>query len=177
LRALPSLSPPRLRSLRLWGACGPPDHGVDDDGGSAPTSAKSTSGNGFQTDGASICGAEVHQAQGKYPLIYFVIDRSGSMAEIDPGSGATRLARVQEAARDMVDGLGSLVRVGAAVYPQVNTSDECQAGEQVFAPRSAGAAFADAINVTPWWHTDRRDARASRPVWRTRRVPRPSSSP
>ena len=97
--------------LLLWGACGPRDHGVDDDGGNAPTSSKSTTANGFETDGASICGAEVHQSQSKYPLIYFVIDRSGSMAEIDPASGKTRLARVQEAAEAMVDSLGSLVRV------------------------------------------------------------------
>lgn len=140
--------------LLLWGACGPRDHGVDDDGGSPPTSAKSTSGNGFETDGASICGAEVHQAQGKYPLIYFVIDRSGSMAEIDPGSGATRLERVQEAAGAMVDSLGSLVRVGAALYPTLSISDDCLAGEQVFAPEvGAGAAFADAINVSPFGGT------------------------
>jgi hypothetical protein len=140
--------------LLLWGACGPRDHGVDDDGGSAPTSAKSTSSNGFQTDGASICGAEVHQAQSKYPLIYFVIDRSGSMAEIDPASGATRLERVQEAAGDMVNSLGSLVRVGAAMYPESSISDDCATGEQVFEPQvGAGSAFADAIDKSPFGGT------------------------
>jgi hypothetical protein len=139
-----------VTALLLWGACGPRDHGVDDDGGSPPTSAKSTSANGFENDGASICGAEVHQAQSKYPLIYFVIDRSGSMADIDPDSGETRLARVQDAASDMVASLGSLVRVGAAMYPESSTTDDCATGEQVFEPQvGAGSEFADAIDKDP----------------------------
>lgn len=143
-----------VTALLLWGACGPRDHGVDDDGGSPPTSAKSTTTNGFQTDGASICGAEVHQAQTKYPLIYFVIDRSGSMAELDPDTGETRLSRVQEAASDMVTSLGSLVRVGAAMYPDTSVTEDCVTGEQVFEPQvGAGSAFADAIDLDPFGGT------------------------
>jgi hypothetical protein len=141
--------------LLLWGACGPRDHGVDDDGGgSTPTSAQSTTGSFGDGDGAFICGAEVHQSQSKYPLIYFVIDRSGSMSEIDADSGATRLERVQSAAADMVQSLGSLVRVGAAMYPASSISDECATGEQVFAPEvGAGSAFADAIDKGPYGGT------------------------
>jgi len=145
-----------VTALLLWGACGPRDHGVDDDGGgdNANPSGNASSGNGFQTDGASICGAEVHQAQSKYPLIYFVIDRSGSMAEIDPESGATRLERVQEAAVDMVDSLGSLVRVGAAMYPESSVSSDCEPGEQVFEPTvGAGSDFASAIGKAPFGGT------------------------
>ena len=141
--------------LLVWGACGPRDHGVDDDGGSPPTSAKSTTAvSGFESDGASICGAEVHQAQSKYPLIYFVIDRSGSMADLDPVSGETRLTRVRAAAADMVESLGSLVRVGAAMYPESSATDECATGEQVFEPQvGAGSDFADAIDKEPFGGT------------------------
>ncbi len=138
-----------------WAACSqgpPPPLGQDDGGGNAQSS-----GAQFQHDGASICGNEVHQAQSAYPLIYFVIDRSGSMSDPDPGSGQNKLERVQEAAGEMVDSLGTLVRVGAAMYPNPavdDNTDGCAPGVELFTPKvGAGSAFSQAINVDPFGGT------------------------
>jgi hypothetical protein len=64
------------------------------------------------------------------PNIYFVFDRSGSMS--DPaaaGSLVTRYAAVRTASIDMVKSLGTLINVGAAVFPQGD--GVCDAGSEV----------------------------------------------
>lgn len=134
----------------MWGACtkGGPNYGNGDGGGYWNGSGGNTS-SGFNTDGAAICGADVHQPIAAYPLVYFVIDRSGSMEEIEPGSDETRYVRVRDAAIDMVQTLGALVRVGAALFPDPDATkgDECDFGEEVYEAKvGAGSGFADAID-------------------------------
>lgn len=105
--------------------------------------------NGFVTDGAVICGADVHHPVTHPPLIYFVLDRSASM-EDDAGDGSTRWEHVRDAAESLVDDLGALVRVGAAVFPATSATDgnECQTGAQVYSPTASStvSGFDNAID-------------------------------
>ncbi len=103
-----------------------------------PTSGSGGSGGGlFGTGGeedctppAGDCGDEVRKVQFVAPNIYFVFDRSGSMKDAaSPGSPVSRYATVQSAAVAMVKSLGSLINIGAAVFPY--GSDPCGAGSEV----------------------------------------------
>lgn len=144
-------------ALMTWAACqGGPNYGNDSDNDgttSGDTDNGSSSSGSFVTDGAAICGADVHQPITHPPSIYFVIDRSGSMLDIDPESGDTRYERVTAAAVSMVEDIGGLVRTGAALFPSPEASDleECESGIEVFKPKvGAGPnSFADAIDVEP----------------------------
>lgn len=146
-------------AIATWAACGRERPRVDpgDSSQGGGKNAGGSSQSGFVTDGAAICGADVHTPIGKPPLIYFVIDRSGSMAELDTDSGDTRYERVVDAAVQVVADLGSLVRTGAALFPdpEVVDSDECAVGAEVYAPKvSAGkTAFRDAIDGEPFGGT------------------------
>lgn len=74
------------------------------------------------------CGHDVNQIEFDAPNIYFVFDRSGSMAESTPPSLVTRYSVVHSAAVDMVRQLGALINVGAALFPR---GDVCGAGGEV----------------------------------------------
>ncbi len=133
-----------------WAACGMHDRptlGGGSQGGEG--SQGGSTANGFVTDGAVICGADVHHPVTHPPLVYFVLDRSGSM-EDDAGDGSTRWAHVRDAAVTIVDDLGALVRVGAAVFPAAGAGDgeECQTGAQVYSPTadSSPSGFENAID-------------------------------
>lgn len=131
-----------------WGACSGSRYDFEDTGGHS-SQGGSTSTTGFVTDGAAICGAEVHHPIQKRPLIYMVIDRSGSMSSVDPASNESRWKRVAEAAVDMVDALKNLVRVGVTLYPEDGPTG-CEAGVQVYKPQAPTTqGFANAINVIP----------------------------
>jgi hypothetical protein len=76
------------------------------------------------------CGHEVRKIQFDGPNLYFVFDRSGSMADAaTPGGVISRYSAVRSAAIEMVEKLGALINVGAAVFP--GTSDSCAAGQEV----------------------------------------------
>lgn len=97
------------------------------------------------------------------PNLYFVLDRSGSMAESMPGVQSNKYAAVRQAVVALVKKLGSHVNVGAAVFPAAGRL--CQPGEEVFATTRgddlAGSdvdgpvttAFAEAINVVTLGYT------------------------
>ncbi|NUP08657.1 MAG: VWA domain-containing protein [Polyangiaceae bacterium] len=143
-----------------WAACGLRERPhVDGSGGGSDTGGGATENttSGFVSDGASICGSDVHHPVTHPPLVYFVIDRSGSMSELDVDSGDSRYSRVVEAAVTMVDELGALVRAGAAVFPHpdADLEDECPAGVEVYAPKiGAGPnSFENAIDTEPFGGT------------------------
>lgn len=97
------------------------------------------------------------------PNLYFVLDRSGSMAEAMPGGKGNKYAAVREATVSLVRKLGSHVNVGAAVFPA--SGRLCQPGEQVLSTRRGDEplglegdgpvtkAFAEAINVVTLGYT------------------------
>jgi hypothetical protein len=114
-------------------------------GGIALTGA-GASGGGFQpsTGGGPCvidgdCGNDVHAISFDVPNIYFVFDRSGSMAEAAAeSSGDTRYQVVRGAAIDLVRSLGPLINVGAALFPHGDIAgDPCRDGGEVM-PVQAG---------------------------------------
>jgi hypothetical protein len=107
-----------------------------------------------------LCGNEVHMLSFDVPNVYFILDRSGSMAEPVEEGGDSRYKLVRGAMLGMVQSLGSLINVGAALFPNGKSdTDACKAGAQVFAVKpgdpitgSEGAttsALRQATNVTP----------------------------
>lgn len=107
------------------------------------------------SDGATFCGNEFHKVVVKSPLLYFVMDASGSMQELAVGK-KSRYRVLHDAAEELVESLGPLVRVGAAVFPFEATSDDpCAVGKEVLAPtqgdKSGDVAklFGAKTNVAP----------------------------
>ncbi len=138
--------------LACSGSREPPDANTTSDGDGDGTAVSSSTG--FVSDGASICGNEEHTPLATYPLLYFVFDRSGSMADLE--GGETRYSLVRAAALDMTDSLGALVRVGAAVFPtdDPNGVDACIPGQEVYSPKvDPGPVFASSIDVQPFGGT------------------------
>ena len=104
-------------------------------------------------DGTNFCGNEIHQVLGKPPLLYFVMDASGSMSEPAVGQ-KTRYDVLRESSIDLVKNLGASIRVGAAVFPrQATANDACVVGAEVMAAKKGGGstttAFSKAIDVVP----------------------------
>ncbi len=110
-------------------------------------------------DSSDNCGNQVHGiAIRDAPTVYFILDGSGSMATPDGPSGSTRYKAVRGAAIDLVRKLGTLVNVGAAIFP---AGGDCGTGQQVLAPQPGSApsgdgsdgptteAFKDATNHGP----------------------------
>jgi hypothetical protein len=64
----------------------------------------------------------------KRRLLYFVLDRSGSMAT-EAANGDNRYDVMRAATADLIGSLGALVRVGAALFPR--EIDSCLAGDEV----------------------------------------------
>lgn len=132
----------------LYGACSKRERPGGMRSQSDTVSASTSSG--FVSDGANICGNEFHDAQTTYPLIYFVLDRSGSMLEVD--DGVTRYEKVRTATLDMVNSLGALVRVGLTLFPSpdAGAGSECLAGEEVFPPTvHPGSNFDNVLDLAP----------------------------
>ncbi|MFO0613073.1 MAG: vWA domain-containing protein [Polyangiaceae bacterium] len=129
----------------------------------ASTSSSSASSGGFNLDGgddgANFCGNEFHKVVVKTPLLYFVMDASGSMKELAEGNH-TRYALLHDAAQDLVASLGPLIRVGAAVFPHGASQDNaCVEGKEVLPPTAGdksgtlAKAFGTATSVTPFGGT------------------------
>jgi hypothetical protein len=77
-------------------------------------------------DSSDNCGNQVHPIAIKdAPNLVFVLDSSGSMATPDGPGGQTRFTAVHKATVDLVRNLGTLVNVGAAVFP---LGGECGTG-------------------------------------------------
>ncbi|MBK8937727.1 MAG: VWA domain-containing protein [Polyangiaceae bacterium] len=148
-----------LAAAVTWGACGsrrpsPADDGPNGGSGSGNGGSSST---GFVSDGAAICGNDVHQPVTHPPLVYFVLDRSGSMEELATPGGASRWTHVVDAAVSMVDQLGALVRTGPRCSPHPNAEEgqECIGGTEVYSPKigASPSAFRDAIDIDPFGGT------------------------
>ena len=86
-------------------------------------------------DASGYCGNELHETGYDAPNLYFVLDRSGSMATVATAGGDTRYEVVRSAMLALVRTLGPLINVGAALFPAFNGS-ACMAGGQVFATRA-----------------------------------------
>jgi hypothetical protein len=85
-------------------------------------------------DGPPTCGGQTLAAVTNPPLLYFVLDRSGSMGQpIDDGN-TSKYSAAQTAVGEVLDSIGHRVRYGAVVYPASDEDGSCQPGRQVFPP-------------------------------------------
>ena len=83
--------------------------------------------------GPPNCGGQTLEAVIDKPLLYFVIDRSGSMSALMPDSRLTRYEAAVEAVGEVLASVGHRVRYGVTVYPSGSSAGNCGAGQQVFA--------------------------------------------
>lgn len=86
-------------------------------------------------DAGGLCGNQLIEQVVERPNLYFVLDRSGSMAEAPGDEGETKYESVRIALREVLREVGHRVRYGAAVFPETSASTECAAGVEVFETR------------------------------------------
>ena len=86
---------------------------------------------------ANLCGNQEIPAISNPPNLYFVVDRSGSMADLLPGSAYSKYENARIAMSVMLRAVGHRVKYGAAVFPAFSNPDGCASGMQVF-PTEAG---------------------------------------
>jgi hypothetical protein len=105
-------------------------------------------GGSIAPDAAEACvGTEIPLATNA-PVLYFVLDASGSMAE--QGKWTNMLAAIAE----LIDAVGAQARFGAAVFPEPNAG-ACTSGVEVMPVRlgdatgAASSAFLAATAFTP----------------------------
>jgi hypothetical protein len=106
-------TPPRDRD--------PPDGSVDipgDDCGTPPA--------------ADYCGQTFLREVTDPPNLYFVLDRSGSMAAPFEGSALDKYQTARSAIVRLLKDIGHRVRYGAAIFPSQLNPDACIAGNEIF---------------------------------------------
>jgi hypothetical protein len=81
-------------------------------------------------DGAVLCGNQQIPAIVDRPNLYFVIDRSGSMADSFGPGGFSKYDSAQIALGSVLRALGHRLNYGAAVYPSL-ASAECGVGQEL----------------------------------------------
>ncbi|MEO8906266.1 MAG: vWA domain-containing protein [Polyangiaceae bacterium] len=104
-------------------------------GGTGGVDAGTGAGGLVLADGgvaSALCGDQQIPAVIDPPNLYFIVDRSGSMAETLPGSGYSKYENARVAISKMLRAIGHRVRYGAAVFPAFNDSDGCTPGLQLF---------------------------------------------
>lgn len=102
------------------------------------------------TNDAGFCGEEFLREVNNAPALYFVVDRSGSMAEDIPGSILSKYQAARSTLADVLSSLGHRLRYGAAVFPPWGTKTGCEPGEEIFETRLGDpASFAAAGKLGP----------------------------
>jgi hypothetical protein len=86
---------------------------------------------GVGPDGG-VCGCADETLLGDPPTLYFMLDRSGSMAD------SNKWVTVQLTLEQLMIDLGPRAKVGAAVFPDPS-QDNCAPGVQIFAPARGDA--------------------------------------
>lgn len=83
---------------------------------------------------AALCGSQEIKAVSDPPNLYFIVDRSGSMIDILPGSPYSKYENARIAISVMLRAVGHRVRYGAAVFPTLSDQDPngCDPGLEVF---------------------------------------------
>lgn len=88
-------------------------------------------------DAGGLCGNQIIPAVENRPNLYFVLDRSGSMADLLPGSIYNKYVNARIALRDLLLAVGHRVQYGAAVFPAPGASPAgCAPGAEVFPTRT-----------------------------------------
>ncbi len=161
-RAHWSLIAVALGASLQWG-CGQQTHPAAFDlpqGGSSSTAGATGAGGLVLGEGgidAALCGDQQIPAVTDPPNLYFIVDRSGSMADGLPGSSYSKYENARIAISKMLRAIGHRVRYGAGVFPAFTDPDGCTPGLQIFAtvagdPPSYAAAGTDGPNLTSLLH-------------------------
>lgn len=83
-------------------------------------------------DASGLCGNQLFRVAPEAPNLYFVLDRSGSMAESPPGQSFDKYTLMRMALLDVARTLGNRARFGVAVFPSSALTTGCEAGGEVF---------------------------------------------
>ena len=117
----------------------PPRAGSGFDGGSSGGASFDAGGRDGppSLDAGDLCGNQIIPAVQSRPNLYFVLDRSGSMADPLPGSIYNKYVNARLALKDLLLAVGHRVQYGAAVFPAPGASPAgCSAGAEVFSTRA-----------------------------------------
>jgi hypothetical protein len=115
------------------------DHGEAGQAGAAPVVVDLNAGSANlppDADAGGLCGNLILPVVTERPNLYFVLDRSGSMADSFSRSPYSKYVSSQIAIHDVLLSLGHRVAYGAAVFPAFASDAMCGAGEEVFATRA-----------------------------------------
>ena len=85
----------------------------------------------------ALCGDQQIPAISEPPNLYFVVDRSGSMADRLSGSAYSKYENARIAISVMLRAVGHRVRYAAATYPALLNEEGCSPGAAIF-PLTAG---------------------------------------
>jgi len=85
---------------------------------------------------AALCGNEQIPAVSDPPNLYFIVDRSGSMGDLLPGSPYSKFENARIAISVMLRAVGHRVRYGVGIYPAVLNQDGCVPGIPLFPVQS-----------------------------------------
>jgi hypothetical protein len=85
----------------------------------------------------ALCGDQQIPAVSDPPNLYFLVDRSGSMADPLSGSSYSKYENARIAISVMLRAVGHRVRYAAAVFPSLLNEDGCAPGMSIF-PLTAG---------------------------------------
>lgn len=121
--------PPSFDLTPTGGRSGDADAGIGGSSASLDVGDASTD--------AALCGNQQIPAISDPPNLYFVVDRSGSMADPLPGSAFTKYENARIAISVMLRAVGHRVRYAAGIYPALLNQNGCAPGTPVF-PISAG---------------------------------------
>jgi hypothetical protein len=87
-------------------------------------------------DAGGLCGNMILTVVTEKPNLYFVLDRSGSMQELLPGTKQSKFYAARYAIAQVLDNIGHRVRYGGAVFPLPGGPIEgCAPGAEVFSTR------------------------------------------
>ena len=100
-------------------------------------------------DGSNYCGNEVVQIQTDKPVVYFVLDGSGSMRDEFEETSRSKLLTAKFAIRDLLLEIGHRIRYGASVFPDAESGESCAFGNQVFPATEGDSLFCHAGETGP----------------------------
>lgn len=105
-------------------------------------------------DTSESCGEETVQLFRRVPTIYFVLDISGSMAELVIDGNDSKLDAAKKALTTVASEIGARAKYGLAVFPSQGNEDDtddvppgCFPGEEVFSVQSGDPI--ECVNLPP----------------------------
>ena len=153
VRALSTGAAVATFTAALGSGCGAPTHPPlvsDDDEGGLGTRPPSPNGEQFSDDSGAppgcgtgpdggVCGCVDLPVVGDPPNLYFVLDRSGSMNELN------KWQTVRTVVAQVVTALGGRANFGAALFPDPRGMTSCAVGAEVMTVRVGGKSAAAAV--------------------------------